>query len=106
MNTKLFKKTPEPTTLGVPIEEDLTDEQKRERARKNWGILRDHIKQMKNKVNFLVTTLDEANEAKQQQNMNGFDVVDRSGNYNDKGIEQTGKSGSKKCIQQIIIFPA
>lgn len=60
---------------------------------------------MKDKVNFLVTTLDEANEAKQQQNMNGFDVVERGGNYNDKGLEQTGKTGRTKCLQQIIIFP-
>jgi hypothetical protein len=63
MNTKIFKKTANST----PIEDEsatLNDEQRRERARKNWGILRSHIKQMKNKVNFLVTTLDEANEAK------------------------------------------
>lgn len=84
MNTSLFKTTSSPMDGE---EEMLNDEQRRERAKKNWGILRSHIRQMKNKVNFLVTTLDEANEAKQQQNMNGFDVVDRGGNFNDKALE-------------------
>jgi len=43
---------------------ELSEEDKRKRALENWSILRKHIKQMRNKVNFLVTTLDEANEAK------------------------------------------
>ena len=42
---------------------------------------------MKNKVNFLVTTLDEANEAKQQRNMNGFDNIDKGGNYFERGLD-------------------
>lgn len=60
---------------------------------------------MKDKVNFLVITLDEANEAKQQQNMGGFDVIDRGGDYDGQGHDQTGKPESKGCMQQIIIFP-
>jgi len=42
---------------------------------------------MNKKVNFLVTTLDEANEAKQQQNMNGFDSIDKGGNYFDHHLD-------------------
>ena len=42
---------------------------------------------MKNKVNFLVTTLDEANEAKQQRNMKGFDNIDKGGNYFERGLD-------------------
>ena len=42
---------------------------------------------MRNNVNFLVTTLDEANEAKQQQNMNGFDNFDKSGDYYVGGLD-------------------
>jgi hypothetical protein len=30
--------------------------------------------------------------------MNGFDVIDRGGNYNDKGLDQTGKKDTKKCM--------
>lgn len=45
---------------------------------------------MKDKVNFLVVTLDEANEAKQQQNMGGFDVIDRGGDYDEDDPEHGG----------------
>jgi len=43
---------------------DLTPEQRR-RARQNWGKLRDHIKNMRNKANWLVVWLDERNEKEQ-----------------------------------------
>ena len=89
-NFKSFKKASSPISNLDDIEE-LTEDEKRARARRNWAKLRDHIKQMKNSVNFLVTTLEEANEARQAQNMNGFDVIDRSNNYNDKGLDATGK---------------
>lgn len=61
---------------------------------------------MNKKVNFLVTTLDEANEAKQQQNMNGFDSIDKGGNYFDHHLDNTKLiDGDKKCLQNIIIYP-
>ena len=40
------------------------EEFRRQRARENWGKLRKHIKQMRNKANFLVTWLDGENEMK------------------------------------------
>jgi hypothetical protein len=58
-----FKKASSPTSNGDDVEE-LTEEAKHERAKKNWKVLHKHIKGMKNSVNFLVTTLEEANEAK------------------------------------------
>ena len=47
----------------------------------HWGKLRNHILEMRKKANYLVTTLDEANEAKQLQSMNGLDDFDKGGNY-------------------------
>ena len=103
MNSRIFRKSPTPSIDG---DEMLTEAQKREletqrseRARKNWGILRDHIRQMKNKVNFLVTTLDEVNEMKQQENINEFDVSDdKGGVQNDDSLERGGNKGQKKCL--------
>lgn len=43
----------------------LTEAQ-RMKARENWGKLRAHIKQMKDKANFLVKFLDDENELKQE----------------------------------------
>ena len=61
---------------------------------------------MKNKVNFLVTTLDDQDEAKQQRNMNGLDNIDKGGNYFERGLDnQKQKEDDKKCLENIIIYP-
>ena len=57
----IFKKYPVPAATA---DEHLTNEEKKKKAREHWRKLRDHIHDMNKKVNFLVTTLDEANEAK------------------------------------------
>lgn len=82
-------------TPSVDKKDQLTDDQKHERACRNWKILRGHIKEMNTKVNYLVQTLDEANEARQQQNMTGFDYQDKGANYLDKSLNQQGKTEDK-----------
>lgn len=55
------------------------------RARANWGKLRTHIKQMRQKANFLVTFLDDENEMK-QENMYGYDADRQNGGtFDDRG---------------------
>ena len=49
----------------------------------NWGILRDHIANMRQKANFLVTFLDDQNEMK-QENMYG-DVDKNRGAFEERG---------------------
>lgn len=81
----------------------LTAEEKRARARQNWGKLRTHIKQMRFTVNFLVQSLDEANEAK----------TEHSPNYGQNARDQLvakdaheEKEGIKnKCLNKIVIHP-
>ena len=61
---------------------------------------------MKDKVNFLVTTLDEENEAKKQQGMTSFgELNDQGGNYDNREIDQYGKPVPKECRRYIIIYP-
>ena len=49
---------------------------------------------MKNKVNFLVTTLDEVNELRQQDNIHdNFDNSDSKGDYNDDSGARDGNRG-------------
>ena len=40
----------------------LSAEDREKRARQNWGLLREHIRAMRQKANFLVTFLDDENE--------------------------------------------
>ena len=55
---------------------------------------------MRKKANYLVTTLDEANEAKQIQNMKGgMDNFDKGGNYFERGHENYDqREEDKKCL--------
>lgn len=103
---QVFRRGADGTRVRVQAH-PLTDKERQERARANWGKLRMHIKQMRNKVNFLVKHLDEANEAKQQQNINGYDVDRQNGGqYDERGQEFNESKRSKPCLQQIIINPS
>ena len=66
----------------------------------HWAKLRNHILEMRKKANYLVTTLDEANEAKQIQNMKGgMDNFDKGGNYFERGHENNDqREEDKKCL--------
>ena len=55
------------------LEDGKNNAEQSARAKANWGKLRNHIKAMRQKANFLVTFLDDENEMK-QENMYGFDA--------------------------------
>ena len=82
------------------------DEENARIARKNWKALRSHIDEMKHTANYLVIALEEANEAKQQQEMNGQDVIgDKGSNFIGQDNQKEGEVQTKKCLQHIIIHP-
>lgn len=59
-------------------EDGKNNEEQSKRARHNWNLLRNHIKAMRQKANFLVTFLDDENEMK-QENMYGYDADRQNG---------------------------
>jgi hypothetical protein len=109
---KDHKKTPsivDPKNPSRLYRKGPLTEMQSKRARNNWEKLRVHIRQMKNKANFLVKYLEDENELK-QEHIYGTDTNNKknkgqfaSKDNVDEDEEQQEKGG---CLKNIIIDPS
>ena len=97
----LGKKKEEEDSDG-PAKREITDEERRKRARENWAKLRNHIKQMRHTVNFLVQTLDEVNE--RQKDAIGMSE-DAAGDDSDSKPVRESQGGRRTCLNKLMIHP-
>lgn len=85
-------------------EKGMTKEQQSIRARKNWAILRNHIRQMRFTVNWLVQSLDEANDVKQDTG-GVYDGQTQGSSHADNRGENSEVQYHSTCLNKIVIHP-
>ena len=80
----------------------MTDEERKLRAQKNWAILRTRVKEMRHKVNFLVTALDQARVG---DNSDDDRLEDDNRSVNLNGSDDEDSRPKKSCWQNLVIHP-
>lgn len=81
----------------------LSKNQRKAKARKNWAILRNHVRNMRFKINFLAFSNDEAEMTKKIMGYDADQPIPDS-QFDETGVERK-EEVSKTFLQQIIILP-